>query len=88
MKRSTTIALPLALLSALASAKDVTFRPAGNQEEWNGWTESAFAASFVDGHLPAAGDIVTLSPACSSFDLFKNFEERGNTFRAIVESLQ
>ena len=33
------------------------------------------------------GDIVTLSPACSSFDFFKNFEERGNTFRAIVESL-
>jgi len=33
------------------------------------------------------GDIVTLSPACSSFDLFKNFEERGNTFCAIVESL-
>ena len=61
MKRSTTIALPLALLSALASAKDVTFRPVGNQEEWNGWTESAFAASFVDGHLPAAGDVVTLS---------------------------
>jgi len=30
---------------------------------------------------------VTLSPACSSFDFFKNFEERGNTFRAIVESL-
>ena len=38
--------------------------------------------------LAQPGDIVTLSPACSSFDLFKNFEERGNTFRAIVESLQ
>ena len=50
-----------AFVYLLASAKDVTFRPAGNQEEWNGWTESAFAASFVDGHLPAAGDVVTLS---------------------------
>lgn len=38
--------------------------------------------------LAAPGDIVTLSPACSSFDKFKNFEERGNTFRAIVEALQ
>ena len=38
--------------------------------------------------LAQPGDIVTLSPACSSFDFFKNFEERGNTFRAIVESLQ
>ena len=34
------------------------------------------------------GDTVTLSPACSSFDLFKNFAERGDTFRAIVEDLQ
>ncbi len=32
------------------------------------------------------GDIVLLSPACASFDLFKNFEERGNTFKNIVES--
>ena len=38
--------------------------------------------------LAQPGDIVTLSPACSSFDLFKNFEERGNTFRVIVESLK
>ena len=29
-------------------------------------------------------DIVILSPACASFDLFKNFEERGNTFKRIV----
>ena len=34
--------------------------------------------------LAEAGDIVTLSPACSSFDRFKNFEERGNIFREIV----
>jgi len=30
---------------------------------------------------------VLLSPACTSFDRFKNFEERGETFRAIVEGL-
>ena len=38
--------------------------------------------------LALPGDTVTLSPACSSFDFFKNFAERGDTFRAIVESLQ
>ena len=38
--------------------------------------------------LAQPGDTVTLSPACSSFDLFKNFAERGDTFRAIVEDLQ
>ena len=34
------------------------------------------------------GDTVILSPACSSFDRFKNFAERGNTFRRIVEEME
>ena len=33
------------------------------------------------------GDIVVLSPACASFDLFKNFEERGNLFKQIVNEI-
>ena len=34
------------------------------------------------------GDVVTLSPACAAFDQFKNFMERGKTFKAIVNSWQ
>ena len=34
------------------------------------------------------GDVVTLSPACSSFDKFKNFAQRGNVFKEIVNGLE
>jgi len=33
------------------------------------------------------GDIVLLSPACASFDMFRDFEDRGNTFKRIVNEL-
>jgi UDP-N-acetylmuramoylalanine--D-glutamate ligase len=33
------------------------------------------------------GDIVLLSPACASFDLFKNYEDRGDQFKHTVKQL-
>jgi UDP-N-acetylmuramoylalanine--D-glutamate ligase len=35
----------------------------------------------------AENDIIILSPASASFDLFKNFEERGLAFKQIVNNL-
>lgn len=37
--------------------------------------------------LSQTGDVVLLSPACASFDLFKNYEDRGDQFRSKVQAL-
>lgn len=37
--------------------------------------------------LGKPGDVVLLSPACASFDLFENYEDRGNQFKKAVRSL-
>jgi UDP-N-acetylmuramoylalanine--D-glutamate ligase len=64
----------------LAAALDAAGRPyvrAGDLP-----TAVAHAAADAE-----AGDVVLLSPATASYDQFANFEERGDTFRRLVEEL-
>jgi len=49
--------------------------------------ESLEAAVKIAKETSRAGDIVTLSPACASFDMYPNFMVRGNEFKDIVNGL-
>jgi len=50
-------------------------------------TESAAEEVATAYYLAEKGDAVLLSPACASFDLFENYEDRGNQFKQAVNAL-
>lgn len=49
--------------------------------------DSAEQAVITGYELGTPGDVVLLSPACASFDLFENYEDRGRKFKAAVRAL-
>ena len=49
-----------------------------------GSAEESVQAAF---HFSQKGDVVLLSPGCASFDLFRNYEDRGNQFKQAVRNL-
>ena len=50
-------------------------------------TASAEQAVRTSYELAESGDVVLLSPCCSSFDLFENYEDRGRQFKSAVKGL-
>ena len=64
-------------IAAALEAVGVPFRMCGDLD--------TAVRSAADEAVP--GDVVLLSPACASYDQFRNFEERGDAFRRIVEAL-
>ncbi|MEO8765155.1 MAG: UDP-N-acetylmuramoyl-L-alanine--D-glutamate ligase [Ginsengibacter sp.] len=59
----------------------------GNEVELIINTDNAIDAVHAAYHFANRGDVVLLSPACASFDLFKNYEDRGKQFREAVKDL-
>lgn len=62
------------------------------KNEWEGTTETTLCGSIEEAVNKAVekatiGDTVLLSPACSSFDMFKNYIERGDEFKRVVGEL-
>ena len=55
-------------------------------------TETIIVRSLEDAVLEArkrseSGNVVLLSPACSSYDMFRDYEERGDSFKSLVRAL-
>lgn len=62
------------------------------EREFRDLTEVLRAISMEDAvhkatRIARSGDVVLLSPACASFDMFKNYEHRGEVFKSLVNAL-
>ena len=63
------------------------FETFGNVIEPMVETTSMDEAVKIAYKMATRGDAVLLSPACASFDLFENYEDRGNQFKEAIRKL-
>lgn len=71
----------------LGTANEKLHKAFGDLVEVRLDADSAEEAVRLSYELGEAGDVVLLSPACASFDLFENYEERGRKFKKAVKAL-
>ena len=55
--------------------------------DYNGTNYEYKDALKIAKHIAESGEAVLLSPACASFDLFENYEDRGRQFKNAVRNL-
>jgi UDP-N-acetylmuramoylalanine--D-glutamate ligase len=71
----------------LGKNNDPLFNAFGNMVDNIIETQNMSEAVEIAYKIATAGEAVLLSPACASFDLFENYEERGQQFKAAVRQL-
>src|SRR5690606_28141348 len=64
------------LIDAFGNVVDIMVEPQSMEE-----------AVKISSKIVEKGDTVLLAPACASFDLFENYEDRGNQFKQAVRQL-
>jgi UDP-N-acetylmuramoylalanine--D-glutamate ligase len=72
---------------ALGESAGTVMRELGEAAPESQQVASMKEAARAARRLARDGDVVLLSPACSSFDMYENYEERGDTFRRLVMNL-
>ena len=86
MMKYLTLLLALGAVPLLSIAEDAVVLLHGLARSDNSMTKMEEALDRAQ-RFAQPGDAVLLSPACSSFDMYESYEERGNIFRRLVKTL-